>query len=493
MPHLPPVRQKLHRLFLILVAILTCCIVTACQTTSLTLDPNTIAELTKTATVLIETNTTAEVNLSKPEFNTEKSQQLQKEVVEKVTKGELKNESDVEKYVIESMINNLSNYLKPGETLREKYKGSSTGTGVSLGNGTIATADHVTSSNSPKAKRRIIYSTLKSFISESCKGLVNKYSSNTRLNIDRLQDSCIENMIDYVAQNSEVKDIKTEIFVWQQPAQPGPGNPGKRIPAELIKAGESIPGKDSALLKIPGDNQPSVPLGDDKSVKVGDTNYSNGFPGNITKLFGNSKEGTTLPEPTFNSGTISARRTINNSEVLQTNVPIQAGNSGGGIYNNKGELIGLVSFASTDDDGKAIPGSNFMTPISVTQQQLKEVGITPTITPITERYRNALDLLQQKKARKALQEFQTIRDLNPNFPYIQAKISEAQKLVPDDKSLPDWAYPALTILAIGGLGGYIWTRRNPKPGKPNVIAQLNALLHRSDTHKASQGSETDDR
>jgi hypothetical protein len=379
---------------------------------------------------------------------------------------------------------------------REKYKGSSTGTGVFVAEKTIATADHVISSNSPRVKRRIVFNSLKDYINGSCKGMINRFSSNSRLNLDRLQESCIDGMIDYVSQYSEVKDVKTEIYIWQQPSQPGSGNTGKRIPAEILKLGESLPGKDAALLKVEILNHPSVMIGDDKSVKVGDVNFSNGFPGNITDLFAKRKEGFTLPEPTFNSGTISARRNVDGGEVLQTNVAIQKGNSGGGIYDNQGKLIGLVSFASNDDDGKPIPGSNFMTPISVTQQQLKEKSITPILTPVTQRYHQAIDLLQQKKARKALKEFQEIRDLNSDFPYIQAKISEAQRLVPEDKSLPDWAYPALLILAIGGIGGYFRTRRNSRTTSDpqrNVIAQLNALFHRSDSSKVTHPGETDDR
>jgi serine protease Do len=484
------------RIFLILVAIATSSFATACQKTSSILEPNKIAEITKPATVLISTQHNAEISLGKPELDQEKVQQLQREVVEKVAKGEINNNSaDIYDYVLQTMIENLNRYLKPGETLRDKVEINSTGTGVMVADGYVATADHVVANDSPQVKRQITRTALQEIITSTCKEVIRgTRNSSTRLNLDRLQESCVDSMAEYGTKNLKIEEIKTDVSVWMQPAQPSPGNPGKRIPAEVLKAGESRPGKDAALLKIAGENYPTVTLGDNKSINVGDPSYSNGFPGTVNRLFSQSKQGITLPEATFNSGTISARRTVDGGEVFQTNVPIQRGNSGGGIYDNKGQVIGVVSFASTDEDGKPVPGSNFLTPISVIQQQLKEAGVTPQLTPITERYQNAIDLLQQTKARKALKEFQEIRNLNPDFPYIQTKISEAQKRVPEDRSLPDWAYLLLAILVLGGGGGYFWTRRNAKLEDgftPNIVAQLNELFHRSG--KSTPSVTADDR
>ncbi len=103
-----------------------------------------------------------------------------------------------------------------------------------------------------------------------------------------------------------------------------------KYPAKVIAKNESI---DAAILKVEGENFPYLPISIDKSVQIGDMVFTIGYP----QI---SLQGT---EPKFTEGSISSLTgTGDNPQFFQISVPVQPGNSGGPLVNDKGEVIGLV-------------------------------------------------------------------------------------------------------------------------------------------------------
>jgi Do/DeqQ family serine protease len=112
--------------------------------------------------------------------------------------------------------------------------------------------------------------------------------------------------------------------------------PDKRtFKAKLLGSDEP---SDLAVLKVEAENLPALPLGDSDKVRVGDVVLAIGNPLGIGQ--------------TVTSGIISAkgRRTgiagsgdASFEDFLQTDAPINRGNSGGALVNLNGELIGINS------------------------------------------------------------------------------------------------------------------------------------------------------
>lgn len=127
---------------------------------------------------------------------------------------------------------------------------------------------------------------------------------------------------------------------------------------------------DLALLKIDAKKDlPFVPLGDSDAMRVGDWVIAIGNPfglgGSVTQ------------------GIISARqRSINSGpfdDFLQTDAPINRGNSGGPLFNTKGEVIGINSAIFSPSMGGGSVGIGFAIPTSLAKpviSQLKEFGRT---------------------------------------------------------------------------------------------------------------------
>lgn len=126
-----------------------------------------------------------------------------------------------------------------------------------------------------------------------------------------------------------------------------------------LKNGESYPAKligsdsqtDLAVIQIEADGLKVSPMGSSSALQVGEEAVAIGNP--LGELGG-----------TVTNGIVSAldrEITIGNETMtlLQTNAAISPGNSGGGLYNNKGELIGIVvakaSGSNAEGLGFAIP------------------------------------------------------------------------------------------------------------------------------------------
>lgn len=145
----------------------------------------------------------------------------------------------------------------------------------------------------------------------------------------------------YILTNSHVVEGAQSISVLIK-------NHQKPYQAKLVGADPSL---DLAVLKIEGDNFPTLPLGDSNKIRVGNWVIAIGSPFGL--------------EDTVTIGVISAKERpleINGrtfEHLLQTDASINPGNSGGPLLNLNGEVIGINTAinAQAQGIGFAIPTS----------------------------------------------------------------------------------------------------------------------------------------
>ena len=130
---------------------------------------------------------------------------------------------------------------------------------------------------------------------------------------------------------------------------------GRKLSAALVGYDES---NDIAVLKVEGENLTPVVLGDSDNLNVGDNVIAIGNP---------------LGELSFTltAGYISAKdRAISMSNgsvmtLLQTDCPINSGNSGGALFNMYGEVIGITNAKYTSSAGEtSIDNIGFAIPMN---------------------------------------------------------------------------------------------------------------------------------
>ena len=114
----------------------------------------------------------------------------------------------------------------------------------------------------------------------------------------------------------------------------------RMINGERINATVAIKdtNNDIAILKLstsPRSRQNIITIGDSSSVRTGDRVFTYGFP--LVDLLGNQ-------EPRYSEGFVNSLSGISNDpRLFQVSIPIQPGNSGGPVFNEKGELIGIAT------------------------------------------------------------------------------------------------------------------------------------------------------
>ena len=135
---------------------------------------------------------------------------------------------------------------------------------------------------------------------------------------------------------------------------------------------------DIAVLKVDANGLTPATLGDSSKISVGDTAIAIGNP--LGTLGG-----------TVTDGIISAtsRELVVNNEsmkLIQTNATINSGNSGGGLFDGNGNLIGIVQSkdSGTSSSGATIEGIGFAIPVNdameVAEQLIKNGKVTDRAT-----------------------------------------------------------------------------------------------------------------
>ena len=126
---------------------------------------------------------------------------------------------------------------------------------------------------------------------------------------------------------------------------------------------------DLAVLRIDAkDLQPAV-LGDSDTMSVGETVYAIGNP--LGSLGGSVTEG--IVSAKDREITIDGQDMV----LLQTSAAVNPGNSGGGLFNSKGELVGIVNAKSSGED---IEGIGFAIPITFAKDIINDLVETGKVS-----------------------------------------------------------------------------------------------------------------
>ena len=164
----------------------------------------------------------------------------------------------------------------------------------------------------------------------------------------------------YILTNNHVIERSDEITVTL--------SNGKEYAAELVgrdAAGTEVSGTDLAVLKIDAEGLPTLPFGDSDQLEVGEWVIAIGTPLNFSQ--------------TVTRGIVSAKGRpgwfsgIKYGNFIQTDAPINRGNSGGALVNIRGELVGINTAIVTGGLSMGNIGIGFAVPSKMAQQVLPKL------------------------------------------------------------------------------------------------------------------------
>lgn len=170
---------------------------------------------------------------------------------------------------------------------------------------------------------------------------------------------------------------------------------GRSLKAEVV--GSDAP-SDLAVLKVEGNNLPTLALGDSDEVRVGDVVLAVGNPLGVGQ--------------TVTMGIVSAKGRATGGagdgsfeDFIQTDAPINQGNSGGALVSTTGQLVGINSQIMSRTGGNigigfAIPANmarNVMTQL-IDHGEVRRGMLGVTIQPVTSDIARSLGLSEVRGA-----------------------------------------------------------------------------------------------
>ena len=212
---------------------------------------------------------------------------------------------------------------------------------------------------------------------------------------------------------------------------------------------EGFRSSDVALLKLDtGSNYPYNSLGSIQGLGQGSTLTVIGFPGAAENELVNKEE--SLPTPT--KGTVSAIRTANGTDnkLIQSDVSIAKGNSGGPAYNENGEVVGIATYGVTDEKSGGTQ-FNYMRDIADLKNLVKKnsLELPSAVTGSEKLWEDGLEKFSKAYYTSAISDFQKLKAEYPPHRLANDFIARAEESKQQGKeATPPEVYYTIIIVAV---------------------------------------------
>ena len=292
-----------------------------------------------------------------------------------------------------------------------------------------------------------------------------------------LEDAIKRKLLDAVLPTTKVK-LNPQVTVVM--------SSGVRHKAEVIKYTPPISkepgvmsGRDLALLRVPGEVFPVIPLMEGRNVQLGDPLHILGFPGVVLshELLNKSAS---LDASITNGAVSGLKEDVSNQPVIQTDAPATFGNSGGPAVNQKGQVMGVLTFVSLapGPEGALVQGFNFVIPADAVRDFVKDTEVRLDGTSkFNEAWYAGLRDYSTEDYRGAVRNLEKADGLIPNLPDVKRRLAEAREYVKNPPPRPFpwfWVAIGVTVLSAGGYGAQFLLRwqKNRHRVQPSEVVKL---------------------
>ncbi|HKC08321.1 MAG TPA: S1C family serine protease [Methylomirabilota bacterium] len=178
-------------------------------------------------------------------------------------------------------------------------------------------------------------------------------------------------------------------------------------------------GRDVAIVKIEDRELPVVRLAQHSTnLHLGQALFVIGFPGVVISHELLSRA--TQYEPSITTGRVSGfKEDIGGQRVIQTDAAIIQGNSGGPVFDDRGEVIGAATFTSLQGE-QVVQGFNFLIPLETIQDAARQAGVTPRgDSTFTRLWNHGVDLYIRDLHYRAYSNMSAADRIHPGFPDVE--------------------------------------------------------------------------
>lgn len=402
----------------------------------------------KAAIVMVRTEMLAEVNVPRININNKAFNQLLDSIHELEVDSIFLSPSQKLDIVLNAFNENPRRYFVTAFNYfkhRERVAANGTGFLVS-GNGYVITNCHVVDEGDAALRRKFILSAFNLITETNIAAIEQSWALQFTDQQRALLNRTFANVFSQVVP-IELEKLEKKISVLVNKE----GSNGKAytsiFPGFIVAKGNSMPGKDVALLKIYSPVElPAMPMATLNEVAVGEEVMVFGYPNPVTSNEFLSNE--TVAEPTLTKGIVSAlKKSINGWPVIQMDANINHGNSGGPVCNAQGKVIGITTFGSWDDISKGLaPGLNFAIPVEVIREFLPD-SLSGGKSKVSDLFARAYGFYEKGYYKKALGSFLQLKKMNTDYPGLYYYISNSQKGIDEGRDKE----PGSLLILLAGL------------------------------------------
>jgi S1-C subfamily serine protease len=258
--------------------------------------------------------------------------------------------------------------------------------------------------------------------------------------------------------------VEAEVHKYAPPVSAEPGSPSAR---------------DLALLKIPGDPYPVLRLADSKGSQLGDPLHIISFPGVVLahELLNESAS----REASVTNGTVSGfKQDKSNHPFIQTDAPASWGTSGAPAVDDRGAVVGVLTFVSLapGPEGGIVQGFNFVIPSQTVRSFVQDTPIAVNaVGKFNPIWYAGLRAFFTEDWKGAARQFEQADKLLPGLPDVKRVLDDARDMVqhPPRRAFPwFWVAIAVTFVSAGGYGVQFYVRwqKNRDRIRPAEVVRL---------------------
>lgn len=251
---------------------------------------------------------------------------------------------------------------------------------------------------------------------------------------------------------------------------------GSVFPFEIKAFGAPVgDGKDVSIIKIEVKNAPILTLGKSENVQLQDHITVVGYPAAADTDVLDKKS---QLEASITDGKVSAKKSAQDgSPVLQVSAPATHGNSGGPVLNDKGEVVGMLTFRGDTVNGQEVSGFSFVVPASTMLEFVKQAGASNKESAVDKAYREGLELYWQNEYSAAIKKFETVKALYPQHSEVEKLTRDSQQAIAEGKERSNAGGVVLMLgflfmVALAGGGAFVFLKMK-KSKTPGAGAQNN--------------------
>lgn len=225
--------------------------------------------------------------------------------------------------------------------------------------------------------------------------------------------------------------------------------------------GEAMSGRDLALLRLEASDMPTLPLGDSSALRIGDRVHILGFPGVV--LSHELLNASAKVEASVTNGAVSGfKQDRAGHPIIQTDAAAALGNSGGPVIDDRGRVVGVLTFASEGPEDEGIQGFNFVIPVQAVREFLAGTAAkTDQPGNFDRAWHEGLQQFFAGNYTAAAKSLAETNRLVPELPDVKRITAENAELIKNPPPRPfPWAVltAVVTVVSLGVAGVFTFLR-----------------------------------